>query len=56
MLSRSIAVKILESEEDKKTIADVFERIDAHTKDFHVCISGSMAMFLCSFSAPSSTL
>jgi hypothetical protein len=38
MLSRSIVVKILESEEDKKTIADIFKQIEAHTKDFHVCV------------------
>jgi hypothetical protein len=29
--------KILESEEDKKKIAETFERIDEHTKNFHVC-------------------
>jgi hypothetical protein len=28
--------KILESEEDKKKIAETFERINEHTKNFHV--------------------
>jgi hypothetical protein len=28
--------KILESEEDKKKIAETFKRIDEHTKNFHV--------------------
>jgi hypothetical protein len=28
--------KILENEEDKKKIAETFERIDEHTKNFHV--------------------
>jgi hypothetical protein len=28
--------KILESEEDKKEIAETLERIDEHTKNFHV--------------------
>jgi hypothetical protein len=28
--------KVLESEEDKKKIADTFKQIDEHTKNFHV--------------------
>jgi hypothetical protein len=36
MLKRATWKKILESEEDKKKIAETFERIDEHTKNFHV--------------------
>ena len=34
--SRSKLTKILENEEDKKTIEASFKRIDEYTKDFHV--------------------
>ena len=36
MSKRATWKKILESEEDKKTIADIFGKIDEHTKNFHV--------------------
>ena len=36
MRKRATWKKILESEEDKKKIAGIFERIDEHTKNFHV--------------------
>ena len=36
MANRATWKKILESEEDKKKIAEIFERIDGHTKNFHV--------------------
>jgi hypothetical protein len=36
MLARSTFTRILESEEDKKTIKESFQRIDEFTKDFHV--------------------
>ena len=36
ILKRATWKKILESEEDKKKIAETFERIDEHTKNFHV--------------------
>ena len=39
MLKRATWKKILESEEDKKKIADTFTRIDEHTKNFHVRLS-----------------
>ena len=35
-LKRATWKKILESEEDKKKIAETFKRIDEHTKNFHV--------------------
>ena len=36
MLKRAMWKKILENEEDKKKIAEIFQRIDEHTKNFHV--------------------
>ena len=36
MRKRATWKKILESEEDKKTIAEIFKQIDEHTKNFHV--------------------
>jgi hypothetical protein len=36
MSERATWKKILESEEDKKKIAEIFKRIDEHTKNFHV--------------------
>ena len=36
MSARSTFIRILESEEDKKTIKESFQRIDEFTKDFHV--------------------
>ena len=36
MLKRATWKKVLESEEDKKKIAETFKRIDEHTKNFHV--------------------
>ena len=36
MSNRATWKRILESEEDKKTIADIFKKIDEHTKNFHV--------------------
>ena len=36
MLKRATWKKILESEEDKKKIAEIFKQIDEHTKNFHV--------------------
>jgi hypothetical protein len=36
MSKRATWKKILESEEDKKKIAEIFKRIDEHTKNFHV--------------------
>jgi hypothetical protein len=36
MSKRETWKKILESEEDKKKIKETFERIDEHTKNFHV--------------------
>ena len=36
MAKRATWKKILESEEDKKTIEDIFKKIDEHTKNFHV--------------------
>ena len=36
MSKRATWKKILESEEDKKKIAETFKRIDEHTKNFHV--------------------
>ena len=36
MSKRATWEKILESEEDKKKIADTFKRIDEQTKNFHV--------------------
>ena len=36
MSKRATWKKILESEEDKKTIAEIFKKIDEHTKNFHV--------------------
>ena len=36
MLKRATWKKILESEEDKKKIAETFKQIDEHTKNFHV--------------------
>ena len=36
MLERATWKKILESEEDKTKISDIFKRIDEHTKNFHV--------------------
>jgi hypothetical protein len=36
MSKRATWKKILESEENKKKIAEVFDRIDEHTKNFHV--------------------
>jgi hypothetical protein len=56
MLARSTVVKILESEEDKNAIADIFERIEAYTKDFHVRMSMSTRLSLCSFYPSSSML
>jgi len=34
--SRYVLTKILDNEEDKKTIEESFKRIDEYTKDFHV--------------------
>ena len=39
MSKRATWKKILESEEDKKKIAETFKRIDEHTKNFHVRLS-----------------
>jgi hypothetical protein len=36
MSARSTFTRMLESEEDKKTIRESFQRIDEFTKDFHV--------------------
>jgi hypothetical protein len=36
MSKRATWKKILDNEEDKKKIAEIFERIDEHTKNFHV--------------------
>jgi hypothetical protein len=36
MSKRATWKKILESEEDKKKIAEIFKRIDEHTKNSHV--------------------
>ena len=36
MSKRATWKKILESEEDKKKIAEIFTQIDEHTKNFHV--------------------
>ena len=36
MSKRAAWKKILESEEDKKKITEIFVRIDEHTKNFHV--------------------
>jgi hypothetical protein len=36
MSKRATWKKILESEEDKKKIAEIFKQIDEHTKNFHV--------------------
>ena len=36
MLKRATWKKIMESEEDKKKIEEIFKRIDEHTKNFHV--------------------
>ena len=36
MSKRATWKKILESEEDKKTIAEIFKKIDEHTKNFQV--------------------
>ena len=36
MRKRATWKKILESEEDKKTIAMIFKKIDERTKNFHV--------------------
>ena len=36
MSERATWKKILESEEDKKTIAEIFKKIDELTKNFHV--------------------
>jgi hypothetical protein len=36
MSNRATWKKILESEEDKKKIAEIFKRINEHTKNFHV--------------------
>ena len=36
MSKRAMWKKILESEEDKKKITEIFKRIDEHTKNFHV--------------------
>ena len=38
MSKRATWKKILENEEDKKKIAEIFERIDEHTKSFHVSL------------------
>jgi hypothetical protein len=40
MSKRATWKKILESEEDKKKIGEIFKQIDEHTKNFHV---GSLA-------------
>ena len=36
MSKRAMWKKILESEEDKKKIGEIFTQIDEHTKNFHV--------------------
>ena len=36
MSNRATWKRILESEEDKKKIAEIFKQIDEHTKNFHV--------------------
>ena len=36
MSKRATWKKVLESEEDKKMIAETFQQIDEHTKNFHV--------------------
>ena len=36
ILKRATWKKILENEEDKKKIAEIFKQIDEHTKNFHV--------------------
>ena len=36
MSKRAMWKKILESEEDKKKIGEIFKQIDEHTKNFHV--------------------
>ena len=36
MSKRATWKKILESDEDKKTVEDIFKKIDEHTKNFHV--------------------
>ena len=36
MSKRATWKKILESEEDKKKIGEIFKQIDEHTKNFHV--------------------
>ena len=36
MSNRAMWKKILESEEDKKKIAEIFRQIDEHTKNFQV--------------------
>ena len=37
MSKRATWMKILESEEDKKKIGEIFKQIDEHTKNFYVC-------------------
>ena len=52
MLSRSTFTRILESEEDKKTITETFRRIDEFTKDFHVRelhVYQQMDLLICRF-------
>ena len=36
MLNRGMWKRVLENEEDKTRIAEIFKRIDEHTKNFHV--------------------
>jgi hypothetical protein len=42
MLKRATLKKVLESEEDKKKVQETFERIDEHTKNFHVRLPTSL--------------
>ena len=49
MSKRATWKRILESEEDKKKIAEIFKRIDEHTKNFYVRLPSypNQPRFLC---------
>ena len=55
MSKRATWKKILESEEDKKKIAEIFTQIDEHTKNFHVRSPISQPLKILTLCSPAQT-
>ena len=55
MRKRATWKKILESEEDKKKIGEIFTQIDEHTKNFHVRSPISQPLKILTLCSPAQT-